>query len=446
MITVPIWEPSYGMNDGHVIDRITAREVLDSRGRPTVEVDILTSGGAMGRAIVPSGASKGKYEAHELRDGDSLRYRGLGVRKAIRNINEHIRPKLIGMSVFEQERIDHIMIDMDGTSLKTQMGGNAMLGVSLATVKAAAIQKGTSLYQRFHELAGYGKGNLIPIPLVNVISGGLHTRNGIDFQDYQVVPLTKASFSERIQMISEIVNCTRDILLENNNPSLGLADEGGFCPTGLTNEEACSMVVRSIERAGFEPGKDIGVAVDFASNSFYRDGKYTIKSEHRILDSTAMSDYVKEFCKNYPIVSIEDPLVEDDWDGWTDITRSLGGRLQIIGDDIFVTNKSRMALGMRRGVANAVLIKMNQVGTITETLDALKFARDNGYRTVVSARSGETEDSTISDLSVGTDAGEIKVGSVHCSSRLAKWNQLLRIEEELCGEAVSNVDWTYLKS
>ncbi len=431
------------MNNEHIIEKIMAREVLDSRGRPTVEVDVFTSGGSMGRATVPSGASKGSYEAHELRDGDSFRYRGLGVRKAISNINEHMRRRIIGTSVFEQERIDHVLIEMDGTPLKTRMGANAILGVSLATARAAAVQKKVSLYRYFHELSNYGCGSLMPVPLVNVISGGMHTRNGIDFQDYQIVPLKKASFSEWLRMISEIVTCTRDILLENNNPSLGLADEGGFCPAGLTNEEACSMIVKAMERAGFDPGKDMGIAVDFASNSFFREGKYVLKSENRILDAPSMLDRVKEFCGNYPVVSIEDPLVEDDWDGWADITRSLGGRLQIIGDDIFATNKSRMALGIKKSVANAVLIKMNQIGTITETLDALKFARDNSYRTVISARSGETEDSTISDMAVGTDAGEIKVGSVHCSSRLAKWNQLLRIEEELGGD-VSLIDWSSL--
>ena len=430
-------------NDG--IDRITGREVLDSRGRPTVEVDVFTFGGAMGRAMVPSGASKGRYEAHELRDGDLRRYRGLGVRKAVHNINELIKPKLKGLSVLDQTKIDDLMIELDGTPQKERMGANAILGVSLAVTKAAAAHKGVWLYQHFHELYGTGKGNLIPIPLVNVLSGGLHTRKGIDFQDYQVVPLRAGSFSESMAQISEVINCTRDILMEQDNPSLGLADEGGFCPIGLTNGEACSIIINAIERAGLKPGKDVGIALDFASNSFFREGKYVLSSEGRVLDASEMIDYIKEFCERYPIVSIEDPLVEDDLNGWTELTRALGRKLQVIGDDIFVTNSSRIALAARNGVGNATLIKMNQVGTVTETLSALKLAKENGYQTVVSARSGETEDSTIADLAVGTDAGQIKVGSLHSSSRLAKWNQLLRIEEELGDNKAWATSWASSK-
>ncbi|MDG6934828.1 MAG: phosphopyruvate hydratase [Nitrososphaerota archaeon] len=427
-----------------VISNVVAREILDSRGRPTIEVDVYTYGGNFGRAMVPSGASKGEHEALELRDKDILRYRGLGVRNAVRNITEIIGPKIIGLSAFDQEEIDRTMIEIDGTQQKQRLGANAILGVSLATVKASAAQKKIGLYHRFHELVGSGSGNLIPLPLVNVLSGGLHARKGFDFQDFQIVPLKRSLFSDTLPEISEIINCTSDLLIKQGNPSLGFADEGGYCPIGLSNREACELLISAIENAGHVPGKDVGIAIDFASNSFFRNNGYVLHSEDRVFDRSEMIDYIIHFCSNYPIVSIEDPLVEIDWDGWREITKSIGKRVQIIGDDIFVTNLRKIEIGVNKEIGNAVLIKMNQIGTVTETLDAMLYAKRNAYRTIVSARSGETEDSSIADLAVGTNAGQIKVGSLHDSSRLAKWNQLLRIEEELTFSGLTITDWESL--
>jgi enolase len=427
-----------------VISKIRARQILDSRGRPTVEVDVITRDGSLGRAAVPSGASKGSHEALELRDGDPKKFMGYGVLKAVANVNDLIRPKVTGVEATHQSEIDSILIELDGTPERKRLGANAILGVSLAATRAAARALRIPLYRHFNRLFGKGKGNLIPIPLINVISGGLHAK-GIDVQDLQVIPLRAPNFTEALSMVGDTLHKTKEILKKNGNPSLGLADEGGFGPVGISNAEALDILVEAIEEGGFSPGKDMSIAVDFASSAFYSRKRYLLTSEKKTLSGSEMIDYVAKLCSEYPILSIEDPLSEDDWEGWKELTRKLGKRIQIIGDDLFVTNSQRLMKGIRMEAGNAILIKMNQVGTITETLETLKTAKENLYSTIVSARSGETEDSSIADLAVGTCAGQIKVGSLQRSSRLVKWNQLLRIEEELGNDRAWNNSWSSVR-
>ncbi len=405
---------------------IMAREILDSRGNPTVEVEVALRSGASGRAAVPSGASTGMHEALELRDGDPSRYGGLGVRTAVRHVRETLAPLLVGRDASDQSGIDEAMLARDGTPNKSRLGANAILGVSLAVAQAAAADRGTLL---FHHLSG-GEAHTLPVPLMNILNGGKHADNTLDFQEFMVVPFGAPAFSEALRMGAETYHALHRILRERHL-STGVGDEGGFAPDLGHNEEALELLVLAIEKAGFAPGREVALAIDPAASNFYRDGQYVLGTPRRRRSTEEMVEYYAGLVAQFPIVSIEDGLAEDDWDGWAALTRRLGRRVQLVGDDLYVTNPARIAEGITREASNAVLIKLNQIGTLTETLRAIQMTRDHGWAAVISHRSGETEDVTIADLAVATGAGQIKTGAPARSERVCKYNQLLRIEEAL---------------
>ncbi len=410
------------------ITRIVAREVLDSRGNPTVEVDVHCEGGARGRAIVPSGASTGRHEAAELRDGDAARFGGKGVRKAVANVRDAIAPRLVGTAAGEQERIDRTLCELDGTPNKSRLGANAILGVSLACAHAAAAARGLPLWRH---LAADGDPRL-PLPMVNLISGGLHAGGNLDFQDFLLLPIGARSYSEALGMAVNVYRALSTVLIRHGFEGVLVGDEGGFGPKLHGNEQAVQLCVEAIRAAGYEPGRDAALALDVASTHFHQSDCYRLKATAGVaLSADDMVRTLRRWVDDYPILSIEDGMAEDDWDGWGKLTKELGQRVQLIGDDLFVTNPQRLRRGIDTGVGNAVLVKVNQIGTLTETLEVVRMAREAGYRAVISARSGETEDSTIADLAVATGAGQIKIGSVARSERLAKYNQLLRIEEDM---------------
>ena len=407
------------------IVRVAAREVLDSRGFPTVEAEVELEGGAKGRAMVPSGASTGTHEALELRDG-GRRYLGKGVRRAVESVNERIAPELIGRDALDQEGVDRAMRELDGTSNKAALGANAILAVSLATARAAAEALGLPLYRYL----GGVQGVTLPVPLMNVINGGKHADNRVDFQEFMLVPAGAESFSEALRIGAEVFHTLKAVLKEKGY-STNVGDEGGFAPDLRRNEEAVELLLLAIERAGYTPGEEVALALDPAMSELYRDGRYHLEGEGRVLSSEEMVAFWEAWVERYPIRSIEDGLAEDDWEGWRLLTERLGNRVQLVGDDLFVTNPERLRMGIERGVANAILVKVNQIGTLSETLETIRLAHRAGYRAVISHRSGETEDSFIADLAVAVNAGQIKTGSLSRSDRLAKYNQLLRIEEEL---------------
>jgi len=408
-----------------IID-IKAREILDSRGNPTVEVDIIVACGAVGRAAVPSGASTGKREALELRDTRSKRYGGKGVAGAVKNVMEEIFPVVRGMDASDQKGLDTCMIELDGTANKAKLGANAILGVSMAAARAAASAFGLPLYRY---LGGINARHL-PVPGMNVVNGGAHAPNNLDIQEFMIIPFGAKSISQAVQMGSETFHALKKILKEKGL-STAVGDEGGFAPNLKSNEEAIKYIISAIKSAGYIPGKDIGIALDSAASEFYKKGKYILSSEKKELTSSQMIDYYEGLIEKYPILSIEDGLAEEDWDGWKIMTDRLDGSIQIVGDDIFVTNPKIFEKGIEKGIANSILIKLNQIGTVTETLDAIDMANDAGYTTVISHRSGETEDTFIADFVVGVNGGQIKTGSMSRSDRVAKYNQLIRIEEEL---------------
>lgn len=412
-----------------IISHIHARQILDSRGNPTVEVDVITANGVIGRAAVPSGASTGAHEAVELRDEDKSRYMGKGVGKAVENVNETIAEELVGMSVFEQNLIDRTMIELDGTENKGKLGANAILGVSLAAAKAAAQEAGQSLYR----YVGGVNANTLPVPMMNILNGGSHADNAIDFQEFMVMPVGADTFSEALRMGTEVFHHLKKVL-KDAGLSTNVGDEGGFAPNIRSNEEAIEMVLRAIEKSGYRPGEDLLIAMDAATTEFYdeKTGMYTFKkSSGRQLSSDEMAEFWQTWVNKYPIVSIEDGMAEDDWKGWKRHTELVGNKVQLVGDDLFVTNVKRLQQGIDQQIANAILIKVNQIGSLTETIDAVNLATRRAYRSVMSHRSGETEDNTIADLAVALNTGQIKTGSASRSDRMAKYNQLLRIEEEL---------------
>jgi enolase len=407
------------------IAQLAAREILDSRGDPTVAVDLTLAGGARATAMVPSGASTGAHEAVELRDKDKRRYRGKGVLNAVRNVNETIAPAVKGKDAADQRALDALLLALDGTPNKANLGANAILGVSLACARAAAAARGMPLYRYL------GKGSTLPVPLMNVLNGGKHATDSADMQEYMLVPLGAPTFSEAIRYGSEVFHTLRDVLHERGMGT-GVGDEGGFAPSGLrSNEEPIELILLAIERAGYKPGEDVALALDPAATELFAGGRYSLARERRTLDATGMAQLYDEWTRRYPIVSIEDGLAEDDWSGWRVLTERLGPRLQLVGDDLFVTNVERIARGIRDKVANAVLIKVNQIGTLSEAIDAVELGRGAGYAAVVSHRSGETEDTTIADLVVALDTGQIKTGSLSRSERVAKYNRLMEIEREL---------------
>jgi enolase len=409
------------------IQSVHARQILDSRGNPTVEVDIRTENGYLGRAAVPSGASTGKHEAVELRDDDKSVYVGKGVLKAVENVNDIIFPELIGCSVFEQNLIDKIMLELDGTPNKSKLGANAILGVSLAVAKAAAQEAGLPLYRYI----GGVNANTLPVPMMNILNGGSHADNSIDFQEFMILPAKADTFSESLRMGVEVFHTLKTVL-KSKGYSTNVGDEGGFAPNIKSNEEAIEIVIQAIEKAGYKPGEDIFIAMDAAVSEFYEDGLYHFKkSDGRKLTSDEMADYWATWVAKYPIISIEDGMDEDDWAGWKRLTESVGSKCQLVGDDLFVTNVTRLQQGIESQIANAILVKVNQIGSLTETIDTVNLAKRNSYKTIMSHRSGETEDSTIADLAVALNTGQIKTGSASRSDRMAKYNQLLRIEEEL---------------
>jgi enolase len=409
---------------------IAAREILDSRGNPTIEVEVTLRSGASGRAAVPSGASTGAHEALELRDGDSARYGGLGVRTAVRHVRETLAPLLVGRDARDQSGIDEAMLATDGTPKKSRLGANAILGVSLATARAAAAEQGIPLFR----CLGGSLGHTLPVPLMNILNGGKHADNTLDFQEFMIVPLGAPAFSEALRMGAETYHALHRVLRERRLGT-GVGDEGGFAPDLPHNETALEVIVSAIERAGYTPGREIALAIDPAATNFYRGGHYVLGAAEKPRTAEGMIDYYAKLVAQFPIVSIEDGLAEDDWDGWAALTRRLGHRVQLVGDDLYVTNPARIAQGIARGVSNAVLIKLNQIGTLTETLRAVQMTQRHGWAAVISHRSGETEDVTIADLAVATKAGQIKTGAPARSERVCKYNQLLRIEEALGAEA-----------
>lgn len=411
------------------IEAIAAREILDSRGRPTIEAEVLLESGAMGLAQVPSGASTGSFEAHELRDDDPQRYGGKGVLKAVRNVHEKIVPVLEGMNAFDQASIDLAMIDRDGTANKRELGANAILAVSLATAKAAAADLGLPLYRY---LAG-PMANVLPVPMMNVINGGSHADNNVDFQEFMIFPIGADSFKEGLRWGAEVFAALGKALHERKLLT-GVGDEGGYAPNLGSNQEALDILIESIERAGYKPGSQVALAMDVAASEFYRDGQYIYDGSSH--SPAEMVDFLASLVDRYPIISIEDGLHEEDWDNWKLLTDKLGARIQLVGDDLMVTNPIRLQRAIDLGIANSILIKLNQIGSLTETLQTIALATRHGYRSVISHRSGETEDTTIADLAVATNAGQIKTGSLSRSERVAKYNRLLRIEEELGDRAV----------
>lgn len=415
------------------ISKVIGREIMDSRGNPTVEADVYLESGACGRACVPSGASTGSREALELRDGDKKRYLGKGVLKAVAAVNDSIAPALLGKDAYDQKGLDQIMIDLDGTENKETLGANAILAVSLATAKAAAADKKIPLYQYISELNGTAGEYLMPVPMMNIINGGEHADNNVDIQEFMIQPVGAKNFREALRMGAEVFHSLKKVL-SDKGLSTAVGDEGGFAPNLSSNEEALTVIIQAVEAAGYEMGKDITLALDCAASEFYVDGKYDLKGEGKVYDSEGFGDYLAALSKKYPIISIEDGLDESDWDGWESLTKKIGSTTQLVGDDLFVTNTKILKRGIDNSIANSILIKFNQIGSLTETLDAIRMAKDAGYTVVISHRSGETEDVTISDLAVGTAAGQIKTGSLCRSDRVAKYNQLLRIEEELGGK------------
>jgi enolase len=408
---------------------IRAREILDSRGNPTVEADVITADGAIGRAAVPSGASTGSREALELRDGDKSRYGGKGVLKAVANIRGELRQAMVGMDVSGQEAIDRKMIELDGTENKGRLGANAILGVSLAAAHAAAQEKAIPLYRYLG-----GTSCRLPVPMMNIVNGGAHAANSVDFQEFMILPVGAASMREAVRYGAEVFHALKSVL-SGRGLATAVGDEGGFAPDLPSNEAAIDVILEAIDKAGFKAGKDIWLGLDPAASEFFADGVYDLEGEGRKLDSAGMVDMLADWVDRFPILSIEDGMAEGDWDGWKLLTDRLGDKIQLVGDDIFVTNTKILQQGIDRGIANSILIKVNQIGTLTETLEAIGMAQEAGYTAVISHRSGETEDTTIADLVVGASAGQIKTGSVSRSDRVAKYNQLMRIEDQLGGEA-----------
>ncbi len=412
-----------------LIESIHARQILDSRGNPTIEVEVYTETGAFGRAAVPSGASTGTHEAVELRDGDKKKYMGKGVLKAVANVNTKIASGVVGFDVFDQNLIDRIMIELDGTPNKAKLGANAILGVSLAVAKAAAMEAGQPLYRYI----GGVSANTLPVPMMNILNGGSHADNAIDFQEFMVMPVGASTFSEAIQMGAEVFHTLKGVL-HDKGLSTNVGDEGGFAPNLKSNEEAIEVVLKAIEKAGYKPGVDIFVALDPAASEFYDSKTKTYhfkKSSGKKLKPLEMAEYWTKWSKMYPIISLEDGLAEDDWTGWKALTESIGDKIQLVGDDLFVTNVKRLQEGIDKGVGNAILVKVNQIGSLTETIAAVSLAKRNSYKSIISHRSGETEDTTIADLAVALNTGQIKTGSASRSERIAKYNQLIRIEEAL---------------
>ncbi len=409
---------------------IHGRQILDSRGNPTVEVDVRLESGAFGRAAVPSGASTGTHEAVELRDGDKKRYGGKSVMKAVEAVNGELTDALSGIEGSDQTRIDRMMCQLDGTPNKGRLGANAILGISLAVAKAAAAEAGLPLYR----YVGGAAASLLPVPQMNIVNGGAHADNPIDFQEFMILPAGAQSFTEALRWGAEVFHALR-AQLKSAGHNTNVGDEGGFAPNLKSADECLSFIMKAIETVGLKPGSDVMLGLDAASSEFYRDGKYALEGEGKTLDAAGMVDFYEALAKRYPIVSIEDGMAEDDWEGWAQLTKRIGGKVQLVGDDVFVTNPVRLANGIKRKVANAILVKVNQIGTLSETLAAVDLAHRSAYRAVMSHRSGETEDSTIADLSVATGCGQIKTGSLSRSDRLAKYNQLLRIEEQLGPDA-----------
>ena len=407
-----------------IID-LKAREILDSRGNPTVEVDVFLENGIMARAAVPSGASTGEREALEMRDGDKKRFGGKGVLNAVKNVNEKIKPVVLHMDVFDQYSIDTAMLELDGTKTKSNLGANAILGVSMACLKAAAKSKNMPLYKYV------GEGRSLPYAMMNILNGGAHADNKLDFQEFMIIP-QRDSIHERVRVGSEVFHALKSVLNERKL-STGVGDEGGFAPDLESNTEGFELIIEAIKKAGYEPGVDVKLAIDVAASEFYSDGKYNLVGENRSLTTDELIDFYKELIDKYPIVSIEDPVDENDWEGFAKITKELGDKVQLVGDDLFVTNKECLQKGIDLKAGNAILLKVNQIGTITETLETIKLAKDNGYKTIISHRSGETEDTTIADLAVGLDLGQIKTGSMSRTDRMCKYNQLMRIEEDIRG-------------
>ncbi len=407
---------------------------MDSRGNPTVEADVYLDSGAWGRACAPSGASTGSREALELRDGDKSRYLGKGVLKAVAAINDDIQKVLLGQNSYNQKTVDQIMIDLDGTENKDKLGANAILAVSLATAKAAALDKNIPLYQHISEINGTAGKFSMPVPMMNILNGGEHADNNVDIQEFMIQPVGAKNFREALRMGAEVFHSLKKVL-NDKGLSTAVGDEGGFAPNLSSNEEALMVITQAVEAAGYKMGEDLTLALDCAASEFYTDGEYDLKGEGKIYNSEGFGDYLAEISEKYPIISIEDGLDESDWEGWSSLTKKAGSRIQLVGDDLFVTNTKILKKGIDTGIANSILIKFNQIGSLTETLDAIQMAKDAGYTVVISHRSGETEDVTIADLAVGTAAGQIKTGSLCRSDRVAKYNQLLRIEEELAGKA-----------
>mgnify|MGYP006191713751 FL=1 len=416
------------------IVKIIAREIMDSRGNPTVEADVYLASGAMGRGCAPSGASTGSREALELRDGDKSRYLGKGVTKAVANIAGPIQAALKGQNAYNQAEIDQIMIDLDGTESKSNLGANAILAVSLAVARAAAADKKIPLYQHIADLNGTPGVYSMPVPMMNIINGGEHADNNVDIQEFMVQPVGAKSFAEALRMGAEIFHSLKKEL-QKRGLNTAVGDEGGFAPDLKSNEEALSVIVEAVKAAGYEMNKDVTLALDCAASEFYKDGKYVLSGENKSFDSFGFNDYLAGLTQRYPIVSIEDGLDESDWDGWKDLTNKIGDKVQLVGDDLFVTNTKILTRGIEQGIGNSILIKFNQIGSLTETLAAIKMAKDAGFTAVISHRSGETEDAFIADLAVGTAAGQIKTGSLCRSDRVSKYNQLLRIEQELGSKA-----------
>jgi enolase len=417
------------------IKKVLAREILDSRGNPTVEVDVVLDSGILGRAAIPSGASTGSKEAVELRDNDKKRYLGKGVLKAVNNVNEIIAPQLVGKNPEDQKEIDYLMIKLDGTENKAKLGANAILGVSIAVAKAAAQDKGLSVFKYL----GGDDARRLPIPFFNILNGGKHADNNVDIQEFMIAPIGARSFREALRMGAETYHNLKSVL-KSQGLNTAVGDEGGFAPNLLSNEEAIKIIISAIEKAGYNPGQDISIVLDPAASEFYQDGRYVLKADNKRLSSEEMVKYYDKLISKYPIISIEDGLAEDDWDGWQVLTKELGKKIQLTGDDIFVTNPKILSEGIKKSIANSVLIKLNQIGTLSETLETVKMAKKAGYTCVFSHRSGETEDSFLADITVATSAGQLKTGAPARSERLAKYNQLLRIEEELDNRAIFRGD------
>ena len=405
------------------IKNIIGREILDSRGNPTVEVDVILDNGIMGRACVPSGASTGEREALEMRDGDKSRFNGKGVLNAVNNVNTILRDNLIGMDVTKQKEIDYKMLDLDGTKTKSKLGANAILGVSMACLKAAAKANGKELYEYV------GDGKTLPVPMMNIINGGAHADNSLDFQEYMIIP-QRDTIHERVRVGAEVFHSLKNVLKEKGYAT-SVGDEGGFAPNLKTNKEGFELITEAVKRAGYEPGKDVCYAIDVAASEFYSDGKYNLVGEGKVLSTDELIKYYEDLVNTYPIISIEDPVDENDWEGFSKVTELLGDRIQLVGDDLFVTNKECLQKGIDNKAGNAILLKVNQIGTITETIETIELAKAHNYKTVISHRSGETEDTTIADLAVGLDLGQIKTGSMSRTDRICKYNRLMRIEEEL---------------